>query len=192
MIMADVLDLMVHEELRKTTIMQRIDRRIAVLSDWLENGVPPGKFASLPASLTEAREWQDDELGIEQIPSPRTFTKVHSERVRGEKVALIEQLYSDIRKKWGEPRRNKSGRRLTRSRGEEAVSATPWTGHSACEACLRRAANNYHVVKAQLDDARVLNESDIDRLAEKDKEIARLTKELAEERRSNLRGPRPA
>jgi hypothetical protein len=57
---------------------------------------------------------------------------------------------------------------------------------------LRRAANNYHVVKAQLDDARALNESDIDRLAEKDKEIARLTKELAEERRSNLRGPRPA
>jgi len=63
--MTDVTDLMARAEPAKpSSIHQRIDRRIEVLTDWLENGVPREKIGSLPVSLTAAREWEDETLGI--------------------------------------------------------------------------------------------------------------------------------
>lgn len=187
--MAKVTDLMAHQEQQATSIDQRIERRIIVLSNWLANGVPPNKFDSLPISLNDAREWEDCDLDIERIPSPRSFTKVHPNKERGKNVVQIEKLLSDIREKWAEPRGGKIRGRLSRKK-REAKSSAPWGNHSVCESCLEKFVNNYHIIKSRLDDAQALNESEIHRLEEKDRQIARLTKELAAERQTNQRSPR--
>ncbi|KEZ17223.1 hypothetical protein CP98_03723 [Sphingobium yanoikuyae] len=188
--MTDVTDLMARAEPAKpSSIHQRIDRRIEVLTDWLENGVPREKIGSLPVSLTAAREWEDETLGIARIPSPRTFTKNHQDSDLGAKVCLIEGLLTDIRQKWATPRRKKSARGTTAQ--PEPKSSAPWSEHIACEKCLKAHVDKYHMMAERLATAVNLSLSHEARLEDKDEEINRLNKELANERRAAARRPRP-
>ncbi|GFE77448.1 hypothetical protein [Novosphingobium sp. TCA1] len=188
--MTDVTDLMARAEPTKpSSIHQRIDRRIEVLTDWLENGVPREKIGNLPESLTAAREWEDDTLGIERIPSPRTFTRNHADTDLGKKVCLIEGLLTDICQKWAMPRRKKSAGGTTAQ--SEPKSSAPWNEHIACEKCLKAHVDKYHMMAERLSTAVNLSLSQEAQLQRKEKEISRLTKDLANERRAAARRPRP-
>lgn len=60
---------------RAARIALQIEKRLDVLSRWFKNGVPEGY--ALPSSLNKVREWNDQELGIEKIGSPSSFTTGH-------------------------------------------------------------------------------------------------------------------
>jgi len=84
------------------SIAERIARRKALLTEWLKDGIPPGKRDSLPGSLSAARKWNDAELGIAAIASPNDFTKSHP--VHGEQVRQIARLLLAIDKRYGRPK----------------------------------------------------------------------------------------
>lgn len=88
---------------RAPTIQSRLDRRISVLRDWLDNGVPAG-FA-VPTSLTKARLWENSELGIIRISSPNEFTTGHAHY--GESISTIGDLLSKLRQRTLKPRGSK-------------------------------------------------------------------------------------
>lgn len=71
-----VADLLACGKARGRSVKDRIERRLDVLRLWLAEGVPEGKL--VPSSLTAAREWHDEELGIWPIKSPNDFTKSRS------------------------------------------------------------------------------------------------------------------
>lgn len=86
----------------RNTIAQRIERRQAVLREWLAEGIPPGKV--IPPSLAAARRWEDVELAIEAIASPNEFTKTHP--LHGREVSNIAALLTALEKKFGRPKRD--------------------------------------------------------------------------------------
>jgi len=100
----NVVDFVAHGVGGPPGVAERIARRKALLSEWLKNGIPPGKHGSLPRSLRAAREWSDAELGIVAIKSPNDFTKQHP--VHGEQVRQIAQLLQAIGQRYGRPKKN--------------------------------------------------------------------------------------
>ena len=98
----NVVDFVVHGVGSPPSVAEQIARRKALLSEWLKNGIPPGKHGSLPRSLRAAREWNDAELGIAAIKSPNDFTKRHP--VNGEQVRQIADLLEAIAKRYVRPK----------------------------------------------------------------------------------------
>jgi hypothetical protein len=90
-----------HASDRPQTVLERILRRKAVLNQWLREGVPAHKMASIPRSLREARDWDDPELGIVPIGSPNDFTKNHV--AHGQHVNSIAVLLDDLKRKYSPP-----------------------------------------------------------------------------------------
>jgi hypothetical protein len=87
-------------------VKQRIERRISVLRGWLRDGIPAGK--AVPSSLTAAREWDDEELGIQRISSPNEFTTTHPQH--SQLVRDVAGLLTELKKRYQQPA-SKSTRR---------------------------------------------------------------------------------
>lgn len=93
-----VTDLVSRGKGSNVSVKDRIERRLEVLRLWLKDGVPQGK--PIPASLTAAREWRDEELGILPISSPNEFTKTRSpyRKQVADIAGLLTQLHSKYAK----------------------------------------------------------------------------------------------
>jgi hypothetical protein len=95
--MLQATDEIVSLQLRPHSLQSRVQRKREILQLWLNDGVPHDKFLSLPRSLTEARKWEDPELGIYAIGSPNNFTTRHREV--GRDVQAIGALLTKLRDK---------------------------------------------------------------------------------------------
>ena len=85
------------------SVEDRIRRRIEVLEEWMENGVPAGK--DIPQGLRAAREWQDDELRIAPIASPNEFTRTHDRH--GHLVSAVSTLLDQLNYRYKYPKKNR-------------------------------------------------------------------------------------
>lgn len=83
----------------RQSVEARIERRLALLREWLREGIPVGKV--VPKSLAEARAWDDAELGIVSIVSPNEFTTTHP--TFGARVQDIASLLTALKKKFKQP-----------------------------------------------------------------------------------------
>lgn len=104
----EVTDLVACGQARGVSVRDRIERRLEVLRLWLKEGVPQGKL--VPASLTAAREWHDEELGIWPIKSPNDFTKTRSPY--GKQVTDIAGLLTLLRERYTKAAVKKAARKL--------------------------------------------------------------------------------
>lgn len=96
-----------------TSVEERLDRRIEVLTRIVEDGpdaltVAAGDAVAVapPTSLTKCRKWSDPALGIEPIGDPASFTRNHPRH--GSKVKEIEGLIRRLPKAAGRPRKLKA------------------------------------------------------------------------------------
>lgn len=94
-----VVDLIAGSTSPSQTVKQRIDRRLTILRNWLDEGIPFAK--DIPKSLTAARLWHDEEIGILKISSPNEFTQRHA--FNGKDVRAIAGLLTALKKKFGKP-----------------------------------------------------------------------------------------
>lgn len=101
-----VTDLVSNSSPKNSTVHSRLERRIHVLKSWFADGVPFGK--ELPSSLTQARKWTDDELGIAPISSPNDFTTGHP--TYGPLVREIAALLAANRKRLARPAAKRSNK----------------------------------------------------------------------------------
>lgn len=89
------------------SVQSRVKRKREVLALWIRDGVPPEKLESLPSSLTEARNWEDRDLGIWAIKSPNDFLLTHE--VWGSDIKAIQTHLTFLRGRYKRsPRRSKS------------------------------------------------------------------------------------
>jgi len=95
-------DLIERNNTDRESVENRIERRLEVLRNWLESGVPAGK--SFPRSLAEARKWEDEELEILPIASPNEFTTTHC--LHGRSVRDIGGLLTELKKRYDRPKRS--------------------------------------------------------------------------------------
>lgn len=91
-----VADLGARAHKGRPSVEQRIDRRLEVLREWLNEGVAAGK--NIPRGLNAVRKWHDSQLGIEPIASPNDFTTTHP--VYGSRVRDIAGLLTALKKKF--------------------------------------------------------------------------------------------
>lgn len=96
------MDLLARAQPTRSSVKDRIERRIAVLSEWVEMGVPLEKRCSVPLSLRAARDWQDAELEITRIASPNEFSQKHP--IHGVGVREIARLLTELNKKSQSPK----------------------------------------------------------------------------------------
>ncbi|MDR6661331.1 hypothetical protein J2W51_003917 [Tardiphaga robiniae] len=97
-----VIDLSARMQGNGPSVSDRIARRIVVLRQWLEEGIPMGKRRNLPASLRAAREWNDPEIGIVRIASPNQFSQNHP--VSGDDVREVARLLDALAKRYAKPK----------------------------------------------------------------------------------------
>lgn len=57
----------------RASVKLRLEQKVAVLRDWLNNGPADGRNA--PTSLRQLASWVDKSLGIEKIASPNEITR---------------------------------------------------------------------------------------------------------------------
>lgn len=156
------------------SLQARVQRRIAVLQEWLDKGIPHDKVAAIPNSLTKAREWHDADLAIYKIGSPRRFTTTDVDY--GKDVARIAELLVALNAKIKRTGRSRltdraaspviSGREI-----EQTLSAMVSQWHMAREEARK------HKVRADTAEAHLAftrKESDA-----KDREIAELRRRLS-------------
>ena len=90
-----------------TSVLIRIQRKIDVLQEWVDHGIPvvtgDAEAKVFPTSLNKARLWEDSELGVEKIADPGSFTKNHPRH--GSKVIELEQLIKRFRAIQARPKR---------------------------------------------------------------------------------------
>ena len=172
-----VTDLVADQVARPPSVEQRIQRRIEVLREWLEAGIPLGK--ALPTGLTAAREWEDKELGIRRIASPNEFTTTH--HLHGRLVASVSGLLTDLRNKYTKP----SARRRSTDGGKQSTKFD----RQAFEDSLTNAVSQWHTErdknaseKKRADSAEALCAIYLEEINQRDAVIAGLRAELAERR----------
>lgn len=158
----------------RSTVEQRIERRLEVLRMWLADGVPFGQEA--PKNLATARRWEEHSLQIAAIASPNDFTQNHPRF--GERVREIARLLTAIHKRYGAP----SG--TTRGPATPPTAAFDRRAH---ERQLEKLVTQWHAerdrslaekVRADASEARSVML--LDENAHKDKLIADLRRQLAE------------
>jgi hypothetical protein len=76
------------------SIEERIARKLEVLREWTQNGVPVEHLGSMPRSLRDARTWEDVKLNVYKIGSPNEFVKTHDRW--GESLVQIERCIFDL------------------------------------------------------------------------------------------------
>jgi hypothetical protein len=101
----NVVDLIAHNAIEISSVLDRIKARKNLLKRWVDVGVPAAKLESLPNSLRSAREWSDPEIGIFAIGSPNSFTKTHP--VWGRDVAEVGALLHALKNKYRRPPKRK-------------------------------------------------------------------------------------
>jgi hypothetical protein len=119
------------------TLEARVQRRIAVLQGWLDKGIPHDKVATLPNSLTKAREWHDADLAIYKIGSPRRFTTTDLDY--GKDVARIAELLVAL---------NAKIKRTGRSRSTGGASAPTISGREI-EQTLSAMVSQWHMAREE-------------------------------------------
>lgn len=92
---SNVVDLVALDRDSRPSVKVRIERRLEVLRGWLKNGVPTGH--SVPKSLTVARRWENEALGIQPIVSPNEFTTTHP--YHGKLVRELSSLLTELSKR---------------------------------------------------------------------------------------------
>ena len=76
------------------SLERQVALRLKTLEAWRRNEVPQGY--SVPKSLNQVRQWDDETLGIRKIGSPSSFTTTH--RTHGRTVERIAKLLQELRK----------------------------------------------------------------------------------------------
>lgn len=155
------------------SVKQRIERRIQVLRGWLSDGIPLGK--AVPSSLTAAREWDDEELGIQRISSPNEFTKTHPQY--RQLVTDVAGLLTELKKRYSQPA-SKSPRRKS--------NAGDKFDQSAHDRELQAAVSQWHAERDQrlwqkdrADSAEARSVALLEENAQMEKLIADLRRQLA-------------
>ena len=74
-------------------LTEQVELRLKVLSEKVKGEHPE---LENPTSLTQVRNWVDDELGIEKIGSPSSFVMTHQEH--GRKVTKIAKCLETLKK----------------------------------------------------------------------------------------------
>lgn len=178
---AHVTDLLDRGPRAKPTVEQRVERRLEVLRAWDRDGLPFGK--TIPASLTEAKDWDDPELGIVPIGSPNDFTKSHP--ILGDRIRDIAGLITKLAKRYAPA---KGGPR-SRARPTSSTSIFERRAH---ERQLEAAVSQWHAERdrslaaaARADAAEARSLALLEENAAKDRLIADLRGQLA--RRDGLR-----
>jgi hypothetical protein len=87
------------------SVHERIRRRKVILREWLQSGIPQEALSALPTSLRQARDWDDQSLGISKIGSPNDFTTRHA--TWGQEVAEIARLLTQLRERYKQPSRRR-------------------------------------------------------------------------------------
>lgn len=85
----------VNEE-RKRDAQRRIDRKIDVLKEYKERGVPRGAF--VPKNMKEFLEWSNAKLRVEKIGTPRTMTEKGAPH-NLERIKLVRGLIDELNPK---------------------------------------------------------------------------------------------
>lgn len=173
----NVRDIIQRNRSKAVSVADRIERRIQLMMEWLASGVPRGK--AIPTSLTEARTWADEELGILPIGSYSDFTKTN---VRlGKRVQVFDELREQLLAKHARP---KSTRRGSVNRRAGASSQRRVDQNSDQDA-LRSAVSQWHVQrdaylveKGRADAAERRSHQLLRELAAKDALIADLRRQL--------------
>lgn len=174
----NVGDIVQYNRAKAVPVADRIERRIQLMTEWLRSGVPSGK--TIPKSLTEARIWTDDELGILPIGSYSDFTKTN---VRlGKRVQVFDELREQLLAKHARP---KSTRRGSVNRRTGASSQRRVDQDSDRHA-LQSAVSQWHMQrdaylaeKGRADAAERRSHQLLRELAAKDALIADLRRQLA-------------
>lgn len=157
------------------SLKDRVQRKREILQKWLDNGIPHDKLASLPRSLTQARTWEDLELGIYPIGSPNSFTTQHPDV--GRHVEVIAALLTKLKSKTKRPAatRAKSDPRkatISAAQVEQALSAMASQWHIAREQA-RRERKRAEILEGHLEVAR-------SECRAKDEELAELRRRLSD------------
>lgn len=172
-----ITDLVAAAGSKPQSVGQRIERRLEILREWLQEGIPVDK--SLPKDLTAVRVWEDIELGVARISSPNEFTRTHL--IHGARVCAIEALLGALKKHLKEPdgksnatNAHKTLKKVDRSELEREVSL--W--HSERDQRLQE--------KKRADSAEARSTMLLLESKEKDELIADLRRQLAA--KQGLRG----
>jgi hypothetical protein len=123
------------------SVAERIERRIELLSQWLQHGVPPGK--TIPLSLNKAREWDDAELGITPIGSAGDF--VTTNKTHGSRIEAFDKLRKMALKRYGLPPGNKK-----QGRGQTPnTSSTKMIDRTISDLHITAAVSQWHSERDQ-------------------------------------------
>lgn len=101
---------------KRGSVQSRVERKREVLALWIRDGVPPEKLESLPSSLTEARKWEDPELGVWAIKSPNDFLLAHE--VWGVDVKAIQKHLTFLKGRYKRTRRPSKSSEAPSNRAE--------------------------------------------------------------------------
>lgn len=166
-------DLVAEQATSRTTVKQRIERRLEVLREWHREGVPAGKH--FPRSLTEARLWEDVELDIMPIASPNEFTTTHP--LHGRLIKDVAGLLTELKKRFDRP---------SKSRLKKSSAAMAKYDAKAAEKQLEAAVSQWHTErdlrlneKKRVDSAEARSSLLLEENAQKDELIADLHRRLA-------------
>lgn len=174
----DNSDLQVHDLIAsggdyRSSIKDRVAKRLAVLRDWKDNGLPLG--AQLPDSLTAARLWDDPKLGILRISSPNEFTRNHPSV--GQSVREIDSILADLRVRYADPPISKRVRRPSPPAKHDTGAADRQLGAAVSQWHTERSKRLAAEQRAQAAESRnLLLRKDLD---ERDRQIAELTSRVA-------------
>jgi hypothetical protein len=176
---SDVVDLVsVTSPAKLPSVAQRIERRIELLTQWLRNGIPPGK--TVPPSLNKAREWHDETLGILPIGSATDFASTN--KIHGQRIKDFDKLRREVLERYAPPPGTKKSGNRRRSRPPSAkkvdrtisalhITAAVSQWHSERD---QRLAEQARAVSAEARSVQLLKEN-----AEKDVLVADLRRQLA-------------
>jgi outer membrane murein-binding lipoprotein Lpp len=138
---------------------QKIDAKISVLKNYLENGTPHGAF--VPKSLEQFRVWTDDGLNLQAIGSKSTLYQGWNRDVRQEILSLMRSLTAQT----GKTKRKDSTHRLR-------------TENRELKFTLKQLAGEVHKTRQELQAAQRENRRKDQRIADLKEEISELTARL--------------
>lgn len=171
---SNLADLVAERATSRTTVKQRIERRLEVLREWHREGIPSGKH--FPRSLTDARLWEDADLNIMPIASPNEFTTTH--HLHGRLIQDVAALLTELKKRFDRP----SKTRLKKSSAAAAKYDT-----KASEQQLEAAVSQWHTErdlrlneKKRVESAEARSYLLLEENAQKDELIADLNRRLSE------------
>lgn len=170
-------------ESNRLEAQERIRRKLAVLQDYVANGIPTGSF--VPKSINQFRQWEDDARGLQRIGSPNTMSAESSPHNK-HLIETVKRLLAELSEK-DQARQGRSSEKGggSKSRRKELDVLKKKVAHF--EDLVTKLVGDWHMAQNELNDLKDQLRNRERRNQDLNAEVSRLRSLLATRDRKGLR-----